>query len=489
MSTAAVEPLTFESLSFAEQTEILDRFRDAERIERDGTPFAQAKDPWQVEERFHLWHRKDHRGDYEEAIRGMGKTADVAWFCLERIVFFAEENILCAAADVDQAALVFDSINGYLRRNPALRKNLKVGKAEIVNTSNGSRIQRISSDVGSSFGLRPTFLIADELTNWTDPEFWFSLYSSMGKIPGAKTIIISNAGRSKTLWSYAVREMARTHPEWEFRSRSEPLSWMDAGWIETQRQTLPDSVFRRLFENEWVGQGVAFSEDDINLALDPEWSPQTKGASTARYYLGLDIGLKKDRTAIVVCHKGSSLPPPERSASSDYVFGHRQREWLDAADKAENTIYLDAVRTFQGSREQPVDLAAVEETIVQLHRAFDCRILADPYQAQQMLQNLRAKHIYANEWVFAPSNISTATTNLIALFRQRRLKMFFDPILDEELRNLVLVETAWGWKLDHTAQGHNDATTALMIASLAAVESPGTRKIPPGTRIVRPMNV
>ena len=66
--------------------------------------------------------------------------------------------------------------------------------------SNGSRINVLSSDLESAYGVGGTHqrfrLVLDELANWPDKgrELFDALWSATGKVPDCQTVILSNAG-------------------------------------------------------------------------------------------------------------------------------------------------------------------------------------------------------------------------------------------------------------------------------------------------------
>jgi hypothetical protein len=46
-------------------------------------------------------------------------------------------------------------------------------KHRIENHHTGSRLTIISSDVNSSWGILPDFVICDELCHWPKPDMWY----------------------------------------------------------------------------------------------------------------------------------------------------------------------------------------------------------------------------------------------------------------------------------------------------------------------------
>ena len=105
---------------------------------------------------------------------------------------------------------------------------------------------------------------------------------------------------------------------------------MEHDRLEEQRRRLPESSYRRLFENEWTeAEDRLTTTDDLQACVTLE-GPQAPRPEN-RYVLGLDLGLKADLTAAVVCH-------------------------LD-----EDTVVLDRINTWTGTSDSPVQLAVVKD--------------------------------------------------------------------------------------------------------------------------------
>lgn len=79
-----------------------------------------------------------------------------------------------------------------------------------------------------------------------------------------------------------------------------PLPWAEESYLDEQRAALTAADFQRLHLCEWAegGEGLAMI-DDIEAActLDPQ--PWQDGR---QYVIALDLGVAKDRTAVVVGH-------------------------------------------------------------------------------------------------------------------------------------------------------------------------------------------
>jgi hypothetical protein len=91
--------------------------------------------------------------------------------------------------------------------------------------------------------------------------------------------------------------------------------------------------------------------------------------------IGLDVGLKHDRTVAAV------------------VYGERLLAG-DGAGTVGVRVVLDRMEVWQGSRRRPVRLRAVEERLAEASRAYDrAAIRFDPWQAVGLAQRLQARRV------------------------------------------------------------------------------------------------
>jgi hypothetical protein len=189
----------------------------------------------------------------------------------------------------------------------------------------------------------------------------------------------------------------------------------------------------------------------------PRRSP-TRCVSTARknhtpgahYWIGLDVGLKQDRTAAAICH-------------AEKVDGDGARR-----------VVLDRLLVWQGSRLRPVKLDDVEHTLLEAsHRYNRAEVRLDPWQAVGLGQRLCAKGVRIDEYAFGAQSVGRLASTLHMLLRDRRLSLFDDTELLDELGNVRLRETSPGvLRMDHDPDRHDDRAIALSLAALALVENP-----------------
>lgn len=90
---------------------------------------------------------------YAELPRGHWKSGGAAAIAVTEAVLEAGTDVVIAAADRDQAAIVGENVDGYLSRNARLRDLFDPKRDEWLVPSRGSRIRVISSDAPTAWGL------------------------------------------------------------------------------------------------------------------------------------------------------------------------------------------------------------------------------------------------------------------------------------------------------------------------------------------------
>ncbi len=418
-------------------------FRLKERVLPNGKLYGDVFNDWQETLYKALYENKYL---YYELPRGHDKTSMLAWYCLECLLF-GEDNqeIFYFACDLEQLEVVIRTIEGFIRRNPRLQKKVRILKNEIINPLTNSRIKLWSSDANSSYGIQPTKLIVEELHAWQKDELWNSVYTSTGKNPDCQVLCVSNAGFDYSSICWKVREMARTNPNWYFYSAPGTIaSWISKEWIEMQRATLHPSVFARLIDNKWTAkEGNFITMLDYERILDTNLTYKLKGGEY-NYYLALDLGLKHDKTALSIVHKEGDI------------------------------VILDVMRTWQGNKNNEVEINDVEEAITEYCKTFNVvKIVCDPWQLKSTAQKLSGLGFPIQEFTFSSGSLNKLSNNLYYLIRAGKLKVYPDEALKDELLTMVLEQTSYGVRLDHESGKFSDMVISLGMACLEAVNEEG----------------
>jgi len=293
---------------------------------------------------------KTYHRAYLERPRGHSKTSDtamqIAW-----ILLAAKRPVsgIAAAADRDQAKLIHRAIHRLADLNPDLCRELKFVEHVVKNPANGSQLEVISSDVRSSWGALPDFVVCDELCHWEKPDLWYSLLSSAAKRPDCVLVVLTNAGVGRG-WQWAVREHAHRDPAWYFSSLEGPQApWITDDWLAEQKALLPPPVFERLWLNVWQhSDGEFVSLAEAEACRDETLTRQDRGLKGQWYVASIDYAEKHDFTVGCVCHQDGSRivvdrmdvvrPTPERPTPVQWV-----EDWIEdvAASFPDVTFVID----------------------------------------------------------------------------------------------------------------------------------------------------
>ncbi len=303
---------------------------------RAGEPFQLR--PWQkgmVRELFGRMRATDKtRRSYRTAFialpRKNGKSELCAALALYGLIGDGVKGaqVYSAAAEKEQAALVFNAAKAMVEADPELSARIKIMAANkrMVDSGSGSIYQALSAEAYSKHGFNASMVIYDELHAAPNRELWDVLRTSQGARREPLMIAITTAGFDKTsicweLWEYArkVRDGVIDDPaffqtlyeapegaDWtdeavwyaanpalgDFRDIEEMRAWA----LESKHKPEQQNSFRRLYLNQWTDQ-------------ETRWLDMHRWASCRRIdaseairrptYAGLDLGLKSDLSAFV----------------------------------------------------------------------------------------------------------------------------------------------------------------------------------------------
>lgn len=388
-----------------------------------------------------------------EATKGASKDSDLA-IALLWLLAFSPRLLNCqvGAADQDQADELRKAAKSILALNPWLAKRIEVQGARIICHATGSVCEIIPADTAGSQGARPDVLVLNELSQVTRQEFAENLRDNAAKVPHGIAVIATNAGFAGT-WQYRWRELARTSPRWIFEQFAKPTPWLDPDEIQEARQRNSTARFMRLFHGVWAsGGGDALDDADIADAITAD-GPMIGSEPGYSFIAGLDLGIKRDHSALVVLGK----------------HGDSGR------------VRLAACQGWAPMPGESIDLMAVQLAVLTAHKQFSLSAVRyDPYQCELMAQQLRKVGVNMVETPFVGKNLNEMASGLLNEFRSRNVSLYSDTNLTNDLGRLVIVEKSYGYKLESArdADGHTDRATAFALALLAAREMGNTR--PPG---------
>ena len=227
-----------------------------------------------------------YRMAYIEIPRKNGKSSLAAGIAL--LLSFADgeagAEVFSAAADRDQASIVFDEAKNMRNASPELVSRSEVYKRAIVVPSTGSTYRVLSADAYTKHGLNVHGVIFDELHAQPNRDLWDVLKTGTGARRQPLIVMITTAGfdRESICWEqheYARQVLAGIIPDDEFfafiAAADEMDDWLDeATWrkanpnlgvtikldylrAEAQRAEMSpayQNTFRRLHLNQWTQQ-------------------------------------------------------------------------------------------------------------------------------------------------------------------------------------------------------------------------------------------
>ncbi|MBX3442902.1 MAG: terminase [Planctomyces sp.] len=451
-------------------------FRQGVLLEpRQGRPAADRLQPWQRRDFAVLdpaWRALAGRASpnavvplirraYFERPRGHSKTTDTA-LQLAWVLLAARHSVhgLAAAADRDQAGFLKQAIERIVVASAPLLEDLEILDQQVRHRGTGSQLKVISSDVRSSWGELPDFVVCDELCHWRTSGLWESLLSSAAKRPECVLLVLSNAGTGRG-WQWDVREAARTDPAWHFSSLSGPQApWITAEALDEQRRLLPPGVFARLWLNEWQhSDGEFVTLDEARACCDPQLAVRESGAAGQRPVAAIDYAEKRDLTVGCVCRLEQGVvivdrmdvvrPAPDRATPVQWV-----EDWM-----------RDMAARFPG-----------------------IRFVIDEYQLAGTAQRLGGQHDVQRFAFSAGRGNCELASVLRQLILSRRVR--WPPgcgtipgeegrvppdDLEAELASLIVREQAGRFRFLNRGDGrhHDDRSFALGVACLELLKSDG----------------
>lgn len=440
-------PITIEKLK--EYKNDICVFLEEQYILEDGKPIKLQEFQKKILRDIYQTKGKDGYRKYNLVLMGIpkknGKSTLASGVALYMLFTEMNGEVYSVAGDKDQAKIIFQMTKKAIERNPILMESVKIYKDEIVVLETNSVYRVLSADAPTAHGLNPSCVIFDEL--WNQPNR--DLYDALTQSPVRKeplTFIVTYAGNDQTSLLYELYQdgIKKLDPKiYFFWSEKNLSSWITEEYLEQQRRRLPAHVYQRLHENKWVqGANSFISKAELDVCIDPILKPQLNGKGETKYFLAVDLGLTRDRTVLTVCHRSES----------------------------DNLIYLDYIRTFEGTKNNPVLISNVEESILACNRSFSVhKNIFDPWQMKSTAERLK-RLVKVEEFTFTSTTIQKLSQNLYYLFHNGLIRIFPHKMLEEELLSLNAEEKSYGWRIDHKSGGFSDHVVSLGMSSMYAVQ-------------------
>jgi phage terminase large subunit-like protein len=436
--------------------------------------------PWQLRIVRQLFKkRRDGQRQYRTCLlmlpRKNGKTELAAAIALYGLLADGETGaeVYSAAADRDQAGLVFGVAAQMIRNDPDLDAACYIVESQkrIEHATSGSFYKAISAEAYSKHGFNASMVIYDELHAAPDRRLYDVLSTSMGGREQPLLLVISTAGydRHSILWElYAHAKKVQERPaldptflpilyeapadaDWtsprvwkkanpalgDFRSL-EDLQTLAARAREIPAQ---ENNFRRLYLNQWTEQASRWiALADWDACRVPPAGDRLRGR---RCYVGMDLSSTKDLTAIV------AVFPDDRGPGFDVLA-----QFFMPADNIAERVRRDRVPYDQWVRDglmvatpgNVVDYAYVREALRAWAAVYDVRELAyDPWNAIGLVIPLQEEDRFTCvELRQGFATLSAPTKSLETAILSRTLRHDGHPVLRWNIANIAVETDATG---------------------------------------------
>ena len=291
--------------------------------------------PWQADQIIRPlfgWKRQDgtrrYRTAYIQIPRKAGKSTLAAGIALYLLMADGEPGaeVYSAAADRDQAAIVFELAKSMADASKALRSRLQAYKRALVMPSTASSYKVLSSEAYTKHGLNAHGIVIDEVHALPDRDLWDVLTTSTGARRQPLTVAITTAGFDRhslcyELYDYGCKVRDGIIQDASFLpvifEAAQDDDWKDpATWHKAhpglgvsvkeeyfaaecaKAQQLPtyENTFKRLLLNVWTEQDTRWLPMDAWDACGADL-PDLEGRAC---YAGLDLSTTTDITALVL---------------------------------------------------------------------------------------------------------------------------------------------------------------------------------------------
>ncbi len=330
----------------------------------------------------------------------------------------------------------------------------------------GARLRRVAAAAGTNDGQNIHAVVCDELHEWQGEKgraVWTTLTNGTGARRQPLVLQITTAGWDQDSICFEQYQHAKGVQSGEIDDRRYHSHWLEApgdadfhdpevwravnpsigvtvreDFYADQITKKPENVFRRYFLNQWTEaeEGWITPAEWDACAGQPQLTPEVE------CFVGVDIGRRKDSTAIV------------------------------AAGIVDGNLHIRAlIRVPTAWR--PVAVADARADVAKLHADLDVRETAyDPYLFAESSEMLEELGIAMVEFPQTDHRMAPASEALYELIRAGRVVHDGDRELRSQLLAAVPAQTERGVRISkRKSKRRIDAAVALAMAASRALEN------------------
>ena len=439
-----------------------------------GTPFWLL--PWQeqlIRDIFGIVKadgNRQFRTAFVEICKKVGKSELAAAVALYLLYADNEPSaeVYGAAADRQQASIVFDVAKQMVEMSPALMKRSKLMGAtkRIVNYSNAGYYQVLSAEVGGKHGFSVSGLVFDEIHTQPNRQLYDVLTKgSSDARQNPLHFIITTAGNDRHSIAYELHTKAvdilegrRVDPtfypvvyglkddeDWEDETNwykvnpslgyTVDIERLRDAYREAKQNPADEVTFKWLRCNMWVSSTVAWIPDAIYMRGN---EPIDVDALAGRdCYAGLDLSSTGDITALVLIF-------PPRNEDEKYVllpYFWIPEETIPRRVKANSVPYdiWEKQGYIMSTEGNVIHYDFIEKFIMDLSEKYHIlEIAVDRWNATQMIQNLEGEGFTIVPFGQGFSSMSAPTKEFYRLLMEGRIIHGGNPVLRWMAGNVVI---------------------------------------------------
>ena len=415
----------------------------------------------------------------------------------------ASPEVYGAAADRQQASIVFDVANKMVQQCPALAKRSKSLNANkrIVCPLNNGFYQVLSAEVGTKHGLNVSALVLDEVHAQPNRKLYDVLTKGSGDAREQPLFfLITTAGTDTHSICYELHQKAKDILEGrkidhsfypviygadENDDWSDPKVWKKANpslghtitidkvrqaYNEAKDNPADENAFRQLRLNQWVKQSVRWMPMDKWNACKTDFDEADLDGRVC--YGGLDLSSTTDISAFVLVF------PPTADDDRYYVLPYfwLPEETLDLRVRRDHVPYdiWNRQGYFNITEGNVIHYSYIEKCIEDLNERFNIREIAyDRWGATQMSQDLDEMGFTVIPFGQGFASMSPPTKELMKLVLEGKLAHNGHPVLEWNMDNIyVRTDPAGNIKADKEKSTEKiDGAVAMIMALDRAIRN------------------
>lgn len=452
--------------------------------------------PWQENEVVRPlfgWKRADgtrkYRRAYVEVPRKCGKSHLAAGVGLLLTFVDGEPGaeIYSAAADREQAAIVFEAAKSMVEESPELMGRAQIYRRSIVVGATRSSYKVLSADVKTKHGLNAHGIIFDELHTQPNRDLWDVLTTSTGSRKQPLTFAITTAGYDKNsicweIHDYAIKCLEGTIVDEEFlpviysapdgADWSDPEVWEQANpslgvtvsreYLEAECNRAKETpgyvnTFRRLFLNQWTESSSRWLDLEAWTEGGEPFDPAELEGQVC--WGGLDLSTTTDLSAFVLVFPRKITNPSVMEgigglAGSELNDGFNvvAKFWMPEENIAlrvrrDRVPYDVWVREgwIEATEGNVIDYHVIRERIKELSSLYRIQDMGfDPWNATGLVNDLMEDGANMVEVRQGYASLSGPSKELEKLVASRRLWHGGNPVLTWCAANVVVQQDPTG---------------------------------------------